>query len=168
MIFLLRTIDRFLYAIVAFALSFLITVTFVDVVSRGFFNLPVPGAYELIESSMVLLVFTSLPIASSAGVHIKVDFMEAWMAPRITWALDRFSEIAAFCVFCGITYIMCLRALRVREDGDHSAVLHIDRWPFAYYMFLMLAVTALIHLIRALQDFRQRNQKSPAKSSGEA
>lgn len=60
---------------------------------------PVPGAYELTESSMVLVVFGGLTYAQIKRKHIRVELVYLRMGPRAQSTMDIFADIAALIFF---------------------------------------------------------------------
>ncbi|GGE31939.1 hypothetical protein GCM10007276_06450 [Agaricicola taiwanensis] len=71
-----------------------------DVVG-SYFNHPVPGAYELTESTMVLVVFGGLTYAQIKRKHIRVELLYLRMGPRVQSLMDILADIAAL-VFFGL------------------------------------------------------------------
>jgi TRAP-type C4-dicarboxylate transport system permease small subunit len=60
---------------------------------------PVPGAYELTESSMVLVVFGGLTYAQIKRKHIRVELIYLRMGPRAQSTMDIFADISALIFF---------------------------------------------------------------------
>lgn len=71
-----------------------------DVVGT-YFGHPVPGAYELTESTMVLVVFGGLTYAQIKHKHIRVELLYLRMGPRVQSTMDILADIAAL-VFFGL------------------------------------------------------------------
>lgn len=71
-----------------------------DVVGSHFGH-PVPGAYELTESTMVLVVFGGLTYAQIKRKHIRVELLYLRMPARVQSLMDIFADIAAL-VFFGL------------------------------------------------------------------
>ena len=63
----------------ALALFGIMGLTFVDVMGRKFFSGSVPGALELTELLMVVVIFTSLPLVALAGEHVVFDSADRWL-----------------------------------------------------------------------------------------
>ena len=47
-----------------------------DVVARYVFNVPIKGAFELIEVIMVVLIYLALPLAMLVNAHVEVELWE--------------------------------------------------------------------------------------------
>lgn len=59
-----------------------------DVVGTEAFGQPVPGAKEVTESTMVLIVFGALTYAQIRRAHIRVELLYTRMRPRVRAAMD--------------------------------------------------------------------------------
>lgn len=60
---------------------------------------PVPGAYEVTESTMVLIVFGGLTYAQIKRKHIRVELLYTHVGPRVQSAMDVLADIAAILFF---------------------------------------------------------------------
>jgi len=74
-----------------------------DVVGT-YFGHPVPGAYELTESTMVLVVFGGLTYAQIQRKHIRVELLYLRMGPRAQSTMDIIADIAALVFFGLLTW----------------------------------------------------------------
>ncbi len=69
--------------VAATALFAMMALTFADVVGRKFFDHSLPGAVELTEIFMMLMIFFALPLASIAGEHIVFDLLDRVLPARV-------------------------------------------------------------------------------------
>ena len=72
-----------------------------DVVGTQMLRSPVPGAYEITESTMTLIVFGALAYAQIRRAHIRVELLYTHVGPRTQAALDVLADIAGL-VFFGL------------------------------------------------------------------
>ena len=86
LLYWLRQACRILSAIGGIALALMMLLTVWDVVMRALFNLPLKGVYDLVESTLVLVIFLGIP-ASFLGEHqIAVDILDSVAGPRgVLW-----------------------------------------------------------------------------------
>ncbi len=70
-----------------------------DVVGTQFLGWPIPGAKELTESTMVLIVFGALTYAQIRRGHIRVELVYTRMKPRTRAAMDVITILAALVFF---------------------------------------------------------------------
>lgn len=127
-------------------------ITLVDVTGR-YFGTPLTGGFELIQLAMVILIFTALPAVSYRREHVTVDIVQAHLPARL-------KRIARGVVSLACTAVAGFYALQLYERGAYlgrssetTYNLQIAVAPFAYFIGLMWAVTALVFLINAWLDF---------------
>jgi len=82
---------------VGMMLSMLICVA--DVIGTNFFDWPVPGALEITESTMVLIVFGALAYCQEKRGHIRVEILHGYMSPRIQSFMDAVTHLLALVFF---------------------------------------------------------------------
>ena len=70
-----------------------------DVVGTKFFDLPVPGALEVTESTMVLIVFGALAYTQSRRGHIRVELLYNHVGPRGKSFMEATTHLLAFTYF---------------------------------------------------------------------
>jgi TRAP-type C4-dicarboxylate transport system permease small subunit len=80
-----------------------------------YFGVPIPGAYELTESTMVLVVFGGLTYAQIKRKHIRVELLYLRMGPRTQSVMDILADMAAL-----VFYIL------VAWQGWHEALYSIE------------------------------------------
>ena len=61
----------------------MMTLTFVDVVLRYFFNAPIKGGFEVTELMMAVLIFAGLPLVSRKNEHVTIDAFDRFFPARV-------------------------------------------------------------------------------------
>src|SRR5512138_2975434 len=74
-------------------------ICFADVVGTNFFDWPVPGALEITESTMVLIVFGALAFTQEKRGHIRVELLHGYMSARLKSLADLFTHFLALVFF---------------------------------------------------------------------
>lgn len=143
-------LDRVLGFIAALILLALMLLTAVDVVSRYLFNWPLRGAFELTELGLLVLIFAGLPLASRRGEHVTLDFIDKVLGERGADIWRRMIELIVGVIFAGLAWQVWNKAAKVSANGDVTDVLRLIVGPFVYLMAAMVAITAVIHLGRAV------------------
>jgi len=144
-------LEEILSWITASVLFAIMTLTFIDVATRGLLQTPVTGAFEVTELLLVVLVFTSIPLASRAGQHIAVDLLYSFTGKRLQWLMGSLADLLTGVAILGLSWLMLNRAIRVYNDGVYTAVLNIRYWPFVFYVAFMIFLMGLIHLLLSLR-----------------
>jgi len=144
--------DGLLGIVAALVLIGLMLLTCVDVVGRYAFDKPIPGAFEITELGMGVLIFTSLPLVTLRREHVTVDMLEhlipGFMRVAYQVVLDL---VAAACVGI-IGWRVWLKAHEMAAAGETTATLQIVVYPLVYYMSILTFVTAGLMLLLAWND----------------
>ena len=128
----------------------LMLITTADVIGRYIFNWPLRGAFEITELLMLALVFAGLPLVSRADEHVTLDFIDAALGQRSRRLLRRFVDLVCGLIILGLAWRVFIKAGKIAGYGDTTDVLQIPVGPFVYFMALMVAITAIVHLIKAV------------------
>lgn len=142
-------LDRLLGAAAAVLLFGLMAVTTVDVIGRYIFNWPLRGGFEITELLLLTLVFAGLPLVSRADEHVTLDFIDNLLGSRGRAFLRRLVDLICGLIVLGLSWRVYIKAGKIAGYGDTTEVLRILVGPFVYFMALMVAVTAIVHLIKA-------------------
>src|SRR5215212_6950485 len=70
-----------------------------DVIGTDFFDTPVPGALEITESTMVLIVFGALAFTQEKRGHIRVEILHGFVGPRAQSFMDLVTHLLALVFF---------------------------------------------------------------------
>jgi TRAP-type C4-dicarboxylate transport system permease small subunit len=143
-------LDRALGAAAALLLFGLMLITTADVIGRYIFNWPLRGAFEITELLLLALIFAGLPLVSRADEHVTLDFIDALLGPRGRSVLRRLVDVACGLIILGLAWRVFIKAGKIAGYGDTTDVLRIAVGPFVYFMALMVAITAVVHLVRAV------------------
>ncbi len=145
-----RRADLILGVAASAILMTMMCLTFADVVARYVLHRPVPGAFEVTELLLLVLIFAGLPLVSHADEHVTMDFVDRLLGPRGRERLWRLVQGASALMMLGLTWLVWLKANRIWAYRDATDVLRIVYGPFVYFMAVMIALAALIHLYRAI------------------
>ena len=120
-----------------------------DVVGTQVLQQPLPGARELTESTMVLIVFGALTYAQIQRSHIRVELLYTRMGPRVQAAMDVATDLAAI-VFFGLLFWQALNEVQISLEIGESTV-GLIRFPL-YPARIILAAGAGLLIIRLVLD----------------
>jgi TRAP-type C4-dicarboxylate transport system permease small subunit len=143
-------LDRVLGAAAAILLFGLMALTTSDVVSRYFFNWPLRGAFEITELLLLTLIFAGLPLASRAGEHVTIDFIDLLLGPRSRQFLRRAVDLLCGLIILALSWRVWVKAGTIAGYGDTTDVLRLPVGPFVYFMTAMVALTGIVHLARVI------------------
>lgn len=132
--------------------------TVADVVGRKFVGIipgfqPVPGAFELTEFMLVVLVFAALGYAQFHDDHISINVLTSRFPKRVQAILDTFIYLISLSLSCIVTWRSVLFAQRLIEQEDVSGVLEIPLYPFVFVVaagMFMFCLALLVNLLKSL------------------
>lgn len=147
----LAAATRLLQLVAALLLLVMMAVTFVDVIGRYVFNSPLPGAFELTEVLLALVVFVGLPIVTARREHVTVDLLTGRLPGRLRQGLAR----AALAVTAGVLAVFAWRLGLLGRDyssyGDATVYLGIPLGPVAVVMAVLAGISALVAAVLILR-----------------
>jgi TRAP-type C4-dicarboxylate transport system permease small subunit len=154
-----RALERALGLAAAALLFVLMALTCVDVFGRYFLARPVAGGLEITEILVAAIVFAALPLVTAREEHVMVDLFDA-LTPD--WVL-RVQYVAACLVSAlvagALAWRLLVRAGRMMDYGDTTAVLRIPLYPLTYSMAALMGLTALVFLAAAFRRPVRRLEK---------
>lgn len=115
--------------IAALAIFLLMFFMVAEVVGRGIFNSPIPGAIDWIEVSMALFTFLGVAYCQRVGGHIRMELVLSRLHGRLVWIVEFIATaLAAFYIFV-IMHKSFLHFLRAWEIGDSTIDIQLPVWP---------------------------------------
>lgn len=146
---LMLRLNQGLAALAGTALFALMTLTFVDVLGRKFYR-SVPGALEVSEMLMVVVLFAALPLVSWRAEHVSFELADSLYPGRAArWSRMVMDAVCAV-AFAALGWVGWGDAARTLRDGDISVHLRLPLGWFVYLMAAMLMLTALAHALRCV------------------
>lgn len=152
-----------------FVVIALIAVVNYDIIARGLFNKPFLGAVEVVQFSMVLIVFLQLPDVIRVGRLTRSDGFLSLLRHRRPAAGRGLSRIvdgisAIFMVL--VAYAIWPEFLEMWESKDYFGVPGVFTapwWPVKLVIFLS-ACLCMVHFV--LHIFTQTGDDAPHQESG--
>ncbi len=134
----------------------LVVIVNYDIVARGVFNLPFRGAYEVVQFSMVLIVFLQLPDVIRVDRLTRSDgllFLIGDKYPCAAAALRRIINTGSAIIMTLIAIAIFPEFLDMWETKDFFGVPGIFTapwWPIKLTIFCSAALCALIFALKVL------------------
>lgn len=116
----------------------------IEVVGTQMLHTPVPGALELTESTMVLIVFGALAYAQIRRSHIRVELIYTNMGPRVRAVMDVFADICALVFFSLLLWQAYHEAVYSLQIGE--ATVGLIRFPLFPARIILAVGTGLLIL----------------------
>lgn len=137
-----RWLAFLLELIAAVMLMALMLVTCIDVIGRYAFNNPIPGAIELTQMSMAILVFAVMPVVTWRGGHIVVDLLDSYLSPIVLKTLALLSALVVSISFYFVGMRIFELGARSIRRGEVTEFLGIPSGYLVQYIAIMSWVTA--------------------------
>jgi TRAP-type C4-dicarboxylate transport system permease small subunit len=131
------------------ALFGIMALTLVDVSGRKLASTSLPGSLELTELLMVVVIFAGLPLVSLRGEHVVFDSLDPLLGRTLRRAQTLVIDLVVAALLGAMAALMWDKAAQMAGFGDTTAQLHIPQAPFVALMGVLLALTALVHLLLA-------------------
>lgn len=144
----LRRLETTLAWTAAAVLLFMMALTVADVVLRYAFARPIRQAFEVTELSLAVLIFLGLPAVSLHGAHITTDLIDRYLPAGAMAALRRVVDLVCGVSAGALALLLARRAGSVAQSGDKTPVAGIELAPWVWGIAAMLALTAIVHLVR--------------------
>jgi len=134
----------------------LVIVVNVDVVGRGFFNAPFLGAVEVVQFSMVLIVFLQLPDVVRVNRLTRSDgflVIAGYRWPRLSLWLRRFIDLVAGIFMTLIAIAIWPEFTEMLESRDFFGVPGVFTapwWPIKLVIFISAVMCALLFFLKTL------------------
>ena len=132
----LTQISRFAGYGGAIFLVAMMMITVADVILRALFNLPITGAYDLVQLFLVGTVFLSIPEVFLNDENIVIDFVDHIFGSTAVGLLKVIANLAALVFLAVLSWRMIQPALDSIKFGETSPDLSI---PMAVHWSLMIA-----------------------------
>jgi tripartite ATP-independent transporter DctM subunit len=122
-----------------------------DVVLRQLFSRPIMGSYELVQFSLLTLVYFALPESFTKSAHIRMTLVVSRLPEGARRSCELFTLLLSWGFFLLITWRNIAKAVLIGRSGGTSLLLGIPLAPF----YLLLAFgCGLACLILAGQIWR--------------
>jgi TRAP-type C4-dicarboxylate transport system permease small subunit len=140
----------FVKHIALWMLAMMMFLTFTDVLLRYVFNSPVPGATELIEFMMGIVITFSVAYTAYKKSHIGVDLVIDRFPKRMRKLVGCCTSFLAFGLFVLICWQTILLIFEDYHSNLTSAVLYLPVFPFTTAVALGLVILCLVLLVEFL------------------
>ncbi len=138
----------------AVALAAIMFLMLVDVTGRYVFNSPVPGAGEVIELLMGVVVFAALPLVTAANEHIRLDYFDKMLSGRIQPLARALVDLLSAGIMGLLAWRLIVKTQTIMRYGDSTPFLNVPVTPVAIFISVCAVASALIFLYQAMISVR--------------
>ena len=105
----------------------LMLITTADVISRSFFNKPIPGVLEMSEYMLSVIILLGAAYTQQVKGHVWVDFFTVKFSKRTQMVFQVITDVATLFI---ISIVVCMGFSDAMEEKTVSDMLRIPQWPF--------------------------------------
>ncbi len=123
-------------------LAFTVTISFIQVILRYFFNAGFAWVPEIVVLAFISMTLLGASTGIRNGVHIGVDVIVKLLPPTFQKFSDIFTKLCGAGLFLFMSYLTYQFVMYFREMGQLSIITEIPIWMMISYMpvaFLFMA-----------------------------
>lgn len=126
-----------------------------DVVGTQMLGYPVPGALEITEATMVLIVFGALTYGQVRRSHIRVELLYTRLRPRGRAALDLLADLFGLLFFGLLLWQAVNEAQFSMQIGEATeGLIRFPLWPSRIVLACGTALMIVRLVLDAIEDVR--------------
>jgi TRAP-type C4-dicarboxylate transport system permease small subunit len=146
-----RAISGLCGGLAGLALMAIMLLTGADVVGRKFLDASLPGALELTELLMVVVIFAALPLVSLNAEHVVFDSLDGRLSPGVRRLQQMLVDGLCALLLAGLAALLWAKGAQLASYGDTTAQLRLPLHPFVRAMGVLCALTAAVHATQLLR-----------------
>ena len=124
-------VSRWMNAVAAVALGFMILLTVADVILR-YFRKPIIGTYEMVGLSGAVIIGFSLPFTSMMKGHVNVDFLTQKLPPKGRKIFGSITKCLGILLFLIIGWNLVILGMDFHKVGEVTPTRHLPIYPVLY------------------------------------
>ncbi|MGE5147536.1 MAG: TRAP transporter small permease [Candidatus Eiseniibacteriota bacterium] len=148
----LDRVTRWLQGLGVVALFAMMMATVTDVVLRSALKSPITGVYDLVESTLVLVVFLGTPQVFLRDEQITVDILDNVVSPRLLLWMKALAGVATLALLVLLAWTMVQPALETYRFGDRKPDLPIPIIWLWIAMFAGILSSIAVMVVIALKQ----------------
>ncbi len=125
-----------------------------QVVGRKFFNYPVMGYVDWVESAMAVFAFLGIAYCQRLGGHVRMELLIGRFVGRPRWVLETIGTLIAIFIITVLIWYAYQHFLRAWLIGDSSMDIELPIWPgkiIVVIAFVSLIARLVIQLVGFLR-----------------
>lgn len=147
------TFSRWMNAIAAVALSFMILLTVADVILR-YFKRPIIGTYEMVALSGAVIIGFSLPFTSVMKGHVSVDLLTLKLSPKRRKISNSITKCLGIVLFLVIGWNLVILGMDFHKVGEVTPTRHLPIYPVLYGIGICCFFESLVLLCDIVKILR--------------
>lgn len=139
------------------ALVVIVGITVADVLLRYLFGKPIYGAYDIVESCMIVFVFNGIAVVFLNRRNIVIDLIDAVLGHRLTIVLIALTDVLSILLLVLVGCAMVAPAVQAFQYGDRKLELGLPIYVLWIVALIGLFGTIACSLGALLANARGRH-----------
>ncbi len=144
-------------AVVLAAMMFLIAA---DVILRYVFNSPIPGALEVSEFLLIMVLFFGVAYTAVKKGHVPVDLVTSRLPPRAAAILSSGVSFMGILLFALLAWRVVIYAFVIKQTAAVSFILRVPIYPFILIIAFGSALLCVVLFSDLMDSMSRALQKS--------
>lgn len=140
------------------ALLFLSLFVALDVFSRNIFNKPFAGSIDVIEITLVIIVYGSLAFCTFHNENIRIELIYSKLPKSIQILLDKFTNIMSTLITALIAYRLAVRVYEITINPPGPTTGYFQ-WPLLYGIIFAAIGIGILCVVLVLKVIGFNNKK---------
>lgn len=145
-------ITRVVERIGSYVLVAMMLLTVTDITLRRFFNSPLPFSFELTEFMLVIVAYCYIAYTTSIGRHVSVDTLTSRFPRATRNKIIIVGDFVTVILFGLISWQNVVQGFHVLNLGATTAILHIPKFPFQFWVAFGSALACVALLVKTLNS----------------
>ena len=153
---IIEVVETLICTIGALALGIMAFVLGIGIISRYVLNQPIPGVYDIVQLSMVWVVFLSLAYTQRERRHIQVGILTSRLPRTTRISLEigaYFIGFVFFAVMSWQTWLAAVQSFQIREYWP--GLLRTPIYPSKMALFVGVALLSLRFVLDIVDGIQQ-------------
>jgi len=150
---ILRFISKLLNFIAGVALTFMMLLTVVDVLSRAGGH-PIIGTYEIVALTMGIVIGFGIPQTSMDRGHVYMEFLLEKFSKRGKNMMNTFTRVLVLILFAFIGYNLLNVAAGFQASGEVSPTIQLPFYHIAYGVAVCCFIECCVFIFEIVRIWR--------------
>ncbi len=151
-------VSRGICWISALGLLVMMTLTFVDVISR-YFGYPIKGSYDIVGMCGAFVIALPIAYTQMHKGHVGIDFIVLKLPGPAQKAIDSTNYLLNISFYALLTWQSSIYGKKLWSVGQVSETIQIPLFPFPYVVAIGFALMCLILIIELINLFGNAEKK---------
>jgi TRAP-type C4-dicarboxylate transport system permease small subunit len=150
-------VSKWLRSVSAVALTFLLTVTVLDVVLRAVWK-PIVGVYELVSYSGAVVIAFALPLTSWEKGHVYMDFVVDRLSDSTQRVFYVATRVLVILFFVTLGIALLVLAAEFKSSGELLLTLKFPVYPMTYVISGICFLQSVVIFFDILRELGGKNE----------